>query len=88
MNETLPVYETATNLESRTKIINDINRERSRQDHLHPGKLPPAMRFITIMEESGEVAEALQDNNMKAVYRELIDVAASCVRMAEEVLEE
>ena len=45
------------------------------------------MRFITIMEEAGEVAEALQDNDMESVYRELIDTAASCVRMAEEVIE-
>jgi NTP pyrophosphatase (non-canonical NTP hydrolase) len=75
-------------LETRTKIINDINLERSRQDYLHPEKLPLAMRFITIMEESGEVAEALQDRDTRGIYRELIDMAASCVRMAEEVLEE
>lgn len=46
------------------------------------------MRFITIMEEAGEVAEAMQDNNMEAIYRELIDTAASCVRMAEQILDE
>lgn len=75
------------NMEMRTKIINDINKERSRQDYLHPSKLPLAMRFVTIMEESGEVAEALQDKNMEAVYRELIEMASCAVRMAEEVLE-
>jgi NTP pyrophosphatase (non-canonical NTP hydrolase) len=71
----------------RSKIFNDINRERDRQDQLHPHKLNIQMRFITIMEEAGEVAEAMQEKDMGAIYRELIDTAASCVRMAEEVLE-
>jgi NTP pyrophosphatase (non-canonical NTP hydrolase) len=88
MTETLAIYKAEKSLNIRTKIINDINRERSRQDYLHPEKLPSAMRTVTIMEELGEVAKALQDDNARAVYRELIDVAASCVRMAEEVLEE
>lgn len=81
---TLPVYQSKTS--NRTKIINDINQERGRQDHLHPQQLTLAMRFVTIMEEAGEVAQALQDKDMKNVYRELIDTAASCVRMAEDVL--
>lgn len=72
----------------RTKIITDIINERSRQDQLHPQKLPLPMRFITIMEEAGEVAEAMQENDMEAIYRELIDTAASCVRMAEQILDE
>ncbi|MCM3763470.1 MazG nucleotide pyrophosphohydrolase domain-containing protein [Neobacillus niacini] len=72
--------------EQRAKIFNDINLERERQDRLHPNKLPLPMRFITIMEEAGEVAEALQENDMDSVYRELIDTAASCIRMAEQVL--
>lgn len=73
--------------EVRTRIINDIHIERNRQNQLHPQKLNLAMRFITIMEEMGEVAQALQDKDMESVYRELIDAAASCIRMAEEVLE-
>ncbi len=72
--------------DTRFKILNDINVERKRQDHLHPQKLTLQMRFVTIMEEAGEVAEALQDNDMDNVYCELIDTAACCVRMAEEVL--
>lgn len=71
----------------RGKILNDINVERDRQDDMHPEDLPLAMRFVTIMEEAGEVAEAMQDNDMESTYRELIETAASCVRMAEEVLE-
>lgn len=75
-----------TKINNRTKIINDINNERARQDHLHPQQLTMAMRFITIMEEAGEVAEAMQEKDMKAVYRELIDMSATCIRMAEEVM--
>lgn len=81
------INEHVNKLNNRTKIINAINDERARQDFLHPEKLPLPMRFITIMEESGEVAEAMQDKNMGQVYRELIDMAACCVRMAEEILE-
>jgi NTP pyrophosphatase (non-canonical NTP hydrolase) len=70
----------------RAKILLDIHDERSRQDSLHPGKLSLPERFVTICEELGEVAEALQDKDMEGIYRELIDTAASCVRMAEQVL--
>lgn len=38
------------------------------------------------MEEAGEVAEVMQDDDMESVYRELIETAACCVRMAEEML--
>ncbi|WEG13988.1 hypothetical protein PU629_06365 [Pullulanibacillus sp. KACC 23026] len=71
---------------ARMKVIQDIHFERSRQDRLHPEELDLKMRFITIFEELGEVAEAMQEDDMESVYRELIDSAASCVRMAEEVL--
>lgn len=68
-------------------VLNDIKNERERQDKLHPEKLALSMRFVTIMEEAGEVAEAMQDDDLQSVYRELIETAACCVRMAEEVLE-
>lgn len=70
----------------RDKIFNDINAERDRQDKLHPQKLTLQMRFITIMEEAGEVAEAMQDKDYGQVYKELIETASCCIRMAEEVL--
>ncbi|MCJ8008103.1 hypothetical protein ACFFF5_17880 [Lederbergia wuyishanensis] len=70
----------------RTKILTDINKECERQNIKHPNELNLQMRFITIMEEAGEVAEALQENDMDSVYRELIETAACCVRMAEQVL--
>lgn len=72
----------------RRKILSDISKERDRQDHLHPQYLNLNARFVTIMEEAGEVAEALQDDDMESVYRELIETAACCVRMAEEVLKD
>lgn len=71
----------------RVKIIKDLNKERDRQDKLHPQVLGLSLRFVTIMEELGEVAQALQDNDMDSVYREVIEAAATCVRMAEELLE-
>ena len=75
-------------LNTRTKIINDINKERYRQDSIHPQKLPLQMRFVTIMEEAGEVAQAMQENDKESIYRELVHTAACCVRMAEELMEE
>lgn len=69
-------------------IFKDILQERLRQNDLHPEKLPLSMRYVTIMEEAGEVAEALQDKDLESMYRELIDMAACCVRMAEDVLRE
>lgn len=68
------------------EIVKDILVERARQDKLHPQELNLSMRFITIMEEAGEVAEAMQENDMDAVYQELVDTAACCVRMAEQVV--
>ena len=73
-------------MNDRLQILIDIFIERERQNKFHPEKLSLPMRFVTISEELGEVAEALQDKDMKSVYRELIETAASCVRMAEEVL--
>lgn len=73
--------------EVREKILTDIDAERERQDSLHPQSLPLPMRFITIMEEAGEVAQAMQENDTEGIYRELIETAASCVRMAEQVLQ-
>lgn len=69
-----------------TLISNDIRNERDRQERLHPQKINLEMRYVTIIEELGEVAEALQDKNHEQVYRELIESASLCIRMAEEVI--
>lgn len=75
-------------LSNRTKIINDIHQERSRQDHLHPENLTLIERYVTLGEEMGEVAEALQYTDKDHLYQELIQVAAVAVRMAEQVIED
>jgi NTP pyrophosphatase (non-canonical NTP hydrolase) len=74
-------------MNNRLQILIDIFMERERQNRLHPERLSLPMRFVTISEEIGEIAEALQEGDMKSVYRELIDTAATCVRMAEEMFE-
>lgn len=67
-------------------ISYDISEERRRQKELHPQDVTLEMRYVTIMEELGEVAEALQDEDYEQVYRELIESASTCIRMAEEVI--
>lgn len=72
---------------NRTKILNDIEQERERQDNLHPEKLDLPMRYVTLVEEVGEVATAIQNNDVENLYEELIHAASVCVRMAEQVLD-
>lgn len=94
---TIPVIPTEKliKLEGRTKVINDIHQERSRQEYLHPEEYSLPNLFIALGEEFGEVAEALQANlrlpGVKAtdkqdLYKELIEVAAVAVRMAEQAI--
>lgn len=75
-------------LKDRTKIINDIHQERSRQDYLHPDKLSISDRYVTLGEEMGEVSTAIQNDDKENLYQELIQVAAVAVRMAEQVIKE
>ena len=86
MAESIPVYETKTGLQMRTEILNAIHQERLRQEVIHPKKLDLAMRYVTLGEEHGEVGKAIQDNDMSNLFIELIQNAAVCVRMAEDVL--
>lgn len=72
----------------RTKILNDINDERNRQDILHPQNLNLDKRYVTLGEEFGEVGTALLNDDKENLYEELIQVAAVCVRMAEQVLKD
>jgi len=74
-------------LKNRTKILNDIHQERSRQDHLHPEEKTMSERYVTLGEEIGEVSTAIQNNDNENLYEELIQVAAVAVRMAEQVIE-
>src|SRR5690625_7367420 len=74
-------------LKNRTKILNDIHQERSRQDHLHQEEKTMSERYVTLGEEIGKVSTAIQNNDKENLYEELIQVAAVAVRMAEQVIE-
>lgn len=72
--------------ELRRMIFEDINNERERQEKIHPEKLDLSMRFTTLVEEVGEIATAIQNNDNENLYEELVQVAAVCVRTIEDVL--
>lgn len=87
---------TAQKLNIRVQVLNDIPKERERQERLHPQILDLPMMFVVLNEEVGEVAEALQAqydlpgtkrSDKQNLYQELIEVAAVATRMAERVLE-
>lgn len=87
----LPVYKkvhSSQSMVNRIKVLNDIPRERARQEHLHPEELPIVDRYITLGEEMGEVATAIQNGDLENLYDELIQVSALAARMAEQVLRE
>lgn len=78
------------------QVLNDIPKERARQEKLHPQIFDLPMMFVVLSEEVGEVAEALQSyynlpgtkkTDKQNLYKELIEVAAVAARMAERVLE-
>lgn len=66
------------------RIIRGIVDERLRQDNLHP-IFPEEKRLAILMEEVGEVATALQNNDIANLKDELIQVAAVCVRWLEQI---
>lgn len=68
------------------EVLNDVKRERMRQDALHPQELNISDRFVVLGEEVGEVARAIQNNDPDNLYDELIQVSAESVRMAEQIL--
>jgi NTP pyrophosphatase (non-canonical NTP hydrolase) len=65
-------------------ILNAILKERKRQDVLHPNNKKSAYLSI-VVEELGEVAKELQENNKEQLKEELIQLAASVVRWLENV---
>jgi NTP pyrophosphatase (non-canonical NTP hydrolase) len=72
---------------TRKEIFQAIEKERARQDELHPVELTPLARLAVLMEEVGEVAEALQEGpapgTLEHLEEELIQVAATAVRWLE-----
>ena len=81
----------------RFKILYHISQERDRQDELFPGQAPEtplgqAMAYggymlAILMEEVGEVAKALNEEDRAGIADELVHVAAVCVKWAEIELE-
>lgn len=94
------IYEkvhTTQSLINRITVLNDIPRERARQEYLHPAELELSDMFLALSEEIGEVSQALQvyyklpgtkHTDKDDLYEELIQVSALAVRMAEKVLRE
>lgn len=70
-----------------SKIIQKIEAERARQDHLHP-HFPDPKRLAILMEEVGEVATALQNADINNLEEELIQVVAVGVRWLEHIQKE
>lgn len=83
-------------MKARIKVLNDIPRERSRQDRIHGNQIQDyLMMFAILSEEFGEVAEALQVHyglqsvkrtDKANLYKELIQVSAYAAKFAENVL--
>lgn len=100
MGKIVPTFEkVVSDLTHRTKVINDINRERERQFAIHGAQQDVSMEmlYVILAEEMGEVAQAIQVQNHPShvketdsddLYKELIHVAAVAVKMAERVLED
>lgn len=83
-----------TNLQNRTKAINDIHKERERQiakwGHQYHNF---AYWYAILGEEFGEVGQAIQKGSVAHkhsdaddLYKELIQVAAVATAMAEQVI--
>ncbi|MDO6448106.1 MazG-like family protein [Oceanobacillus profundus] len=83
-------------LNNRTKIINDINNERNRQNLKWGKQVHDYSYWYAILgEEFGEVGQAIQKGSVAHkstdadnLYKELIQVAAVATAMAEQILEE
>lgn len=73
-------------------VLAHVEQERINQIVKHPEEQAIAEMFIVLVEEVGEVAQALQSGQTWAkltdkqdLYRELIQVAAVACKMAEKV---
>lgn len=78
------------------RVLRDLLKERNRQEKIHPHKLKTSDMYFVLLEEIGEVAEALQHSlglpgtkheDKDDLYEELIQVAAVAVRMANQVIQ-
>lgn len=74
------------------EILRDVEQERINQIAQHYENLSLVQDFIVLSEEVGEVAQALQTGQTWAklsdkqdLYKELVQVAAVAIKMAEKV---
>lgn len=67
------------------KILEDIVAERLRQDELHGTRngWPPERWLVILMEEVGEVSNAVLEHDLIGYYKEFIEVAAVAVAALE-----
>ena len=69
---------------TREEIFAAINKERDRQDDIHPGSQPFLAKPMSILaEECGEVAHAVNEADRENLIEELIHVAATATRWLE-----
>ena len=74
------------------RFTNMIEMERERQDILHPrglydGKFPSRLLSLAVLlEEMGEFSKAVLEHDRDNQLTELVQVAAVCYRIYEEVL--
>ena len=65
-------------------IFDSIIQERNRQDTLHEWD-KKTNRFAILVEEVGEIAQALQQRDNGNLEEELVHLASVCVRWLEEL---
>ncbi|MDC3412550.1 hypothetical protein [Terrihalobacillus insolitus] len=82
-------------IKNRLIVLEDIAKERIRQEELHPEDLDLLMQLVVLNEEVGELSQALQAHyklpgskrsDKSDLYEEAIHVSASAARFAEKVL--
>jgi NTP pyrophosphatase (non-canonical NTP hydrolase) len=67
----------------RESIIAAIEKERERQNLLHPEELGDQQMLAVLIEEIGEVGKALLEEGPEELEKELIQAAAVCFRWLE-----
>lgn len=67
------------------RVLLDVKSERIRQDEIHSKESNVYKNLAVLVEEVGEVGTAIQNDDSKNLYEELIQVAAVAVKMAEQV---
>lgn len=94
-SKTIPVQQ-ITDLNNRTKVINDIHQERATQIRKWGEQYHNYATWYTILgEEFGEVGQAIQQGSVAHkstdaddLYKELIQVAAVATAIAEQVIKD